>query len=180
MSYDSPRQTLVFLSIWSPRGTFLTSKEAPQVRAPRRRTGTLKQILRFLACSYIHPRSKNGVQQKYILFAELDLKLAKLGSASSSFFTNLPKTLLTMKIITKSSLGNFKKVPEFLHRSTDRSHLDPGGSLPIFSWMKWHHTGFHSLFSLFRVSSSVGDYWVVCLFVFLVLLRFSYLPGRPS
>ena len=127
-------------------GTFLTSKEAPLVRAPRRRAGTLtvrtratcllKQILRFLTCScdsYIFPMSKNGVQQKYIIFAELDLKLAKLGSARSYFIKNLPKTLKTMKLITKSSSGMFKMVPDFLQRSIDRLHLDFGGSLSTFS-----------------------------------------------
>ena len=126
-------------------------------------------MLRFLAFSrdsYILSRSKNGVQQKYIIFVELDLKSAKLGSARSKFITNLPKTLITMKSTTKSSPGIFKNVPEFLQRSTDRLHLDFGGSLPTFSWMIWHHTGFRSLFSLFRVPSGVGDYGVVCLYVF--------------
>ena len=33
--------TLVFLPKWSPMGTFHTSKETPQIRAPRRRAGTL-------------------------------------------------------------------------------------------------------------------------------------------
>ena len=98
---------------------------------------------------------KTEVQQKYIIFAELDLKSAKLGYARSKFTTNLPKTLITMKLTTKSSSGIFKKVPEFLQRSTDRFHLDSGGSLPTFSWMIWHHTGFRSLFCLFRVPSGV-------------------------
>ena len=71
-----------------------------------------------------------------------------------------------MKSTTKSSSGIFKMVPQFLQKSTDRLHLDPGGSLPTFSWMIWHHTGFRSLFSLFRVPSGFGDYGVVCLYVF--------------
>ena len=125
------------------------------------------------------PRSKNIVKQKYVIFAELDLKLAKLGSARSNFITNLPKTLMTMKLTTKSFSGMFKMVSEFLQRSTDRLHLDSGGSLPTFSWIRWYHTGFHSLFSLFRVCSGVGVYGVFCLDVFLVL-QFSYLPGRSS
>ena len=109
----------------------------------------------FLTCSrdsYILPKSK-----KYIIFAELDLKSAKLGSARSNFITNLPETKITMKLTTKSSSGIFKKVPEFLQRSTDRLHLDSGGSLPAFSWTILHHTGFRSLFSFFRVISCVGD-----------------------
>ena len=104
---------------------------------------------------------KNSVQQKFIIFAELDLK-AKLGSARSNFITNLPKTSITMKLSTKSSSGIFKKVPEFLQRSTE-------GFLPTFSWMIWHHTGFRFLFSLFRVPWGVGDYGVVCLYVCLFL-----------
>ena len=125
---------------------------------------------------YILPRFKNGVQQKYILSAELDLKSAKLGSARSNFITNLLKTLLTMKLTTKISPRIFKKVPKFLQRSTDRMHLDSGGSLPTFSWMIWHHTGFRSLFSVFRVPLGVADYGVVCLYVFL----FFYCKGLPS
>ena len=113
------------------------------VRAPRRRSkpghvpqACKKRILRFLTCyrdSYIPSRSKNGVQQKCNIFAELDLKIAKLGSARSNFITNLLKTLMAMKLTTKSSSGIFKMVPEFLQRSTDRLHLDSGGSLPTFS-----------------------------------------------
>ena len=131
-------------------------------------------------CAASVPQRPVHVQQKYIIFAELDLKSAKLGSARSNFITNLPKTLITMKLTTKSSSGIFKEVPEFLQCSTERLNLGSGGCLPTFSWMTWHHTGFRSLFSLFRVPSSVGDYRVVCLYVSLVLLRFSYLPGRPS
>ena len=75
-----------------------------------------------------------------------------------------------MKLTTKISSGIFKKVPEFLQRSTDRLDFDSGGSLPIFSWIIWHHIGFHSLFGLFRVASSVGDYGCsVCTFVWLFL-----------
>ena len=88
-----------------------------------------------------------------------------MGSAGSNFITNLPKTLITMKLSTKSSSGIFKKDSVFLHRYTDRLHLEPRGSLPTFSWI-WHHIGFHSLFSLFRVSSGVGDYGVVRFYVF--------------
>ena len=70
-----------------------------------------------------------------------------------------------MKSTTKSSSGIFKMVPQFLQRSTDRLHVDPGGSLPTLSWMIWHHTGFCSLFSLFRVPSGVGATgWSVCTF----------------
>ena len=79
--------------------------------------------------SYILPRSKNGVQQ---VFAKLDLKLAKLGSARSNFITDLLKTLLTMKLTTKGSSGIFKMVPEFLQRFTNRLHLDSGGSFRHF------------------------------------------------
>ena len=128
-----------------------------------------KRILRFLACSrdsYILPRSKNCVLQKYIIFAELDLKSAILGYARSNFITNLPKAIITMKVTTKSSSGIFKKVPELLQRSTDRLHFDSGGSLPTFSWMIWHHTGFRSLFSLVWVPLGVKVYRVVCLYVF--------------
>ena len=53
-----------------------------------------------------------------------------MGSARSNFITNLPKTLITRKLTTKSSLGIFKTFPEFLQRSTDTLHLDSGGSLP--------------------------------------------------
>ena len=157
------------------QGDYSDVKGSSSVRAPRRRAGTLKvrtrptslqkRIQKFLTSSrdsHILLRSKNCVQQKNIIFAELDLKSAKLGSARSNFITNLRKTLITMKLTTTSSSGIFKKVPEFLQRSTDRLHLDSGGSLPTFSWMIWHHTGFHSLFSLFRVPSGVRDYGVVC------------------
>ena len=89
-----------------------------------------------------------------------------MGSARSIFIKNLPSTIITMKLTTKSSWDIFKKVPEFLQRSTDRLDLDSGGSLPTISWMIWHHTWFRSLFSLFRVTSGVGDYGVVCLYVF--------------
>ena len=104
--------------------------------------------------------------QKCIIFAELDLKLVKMESVRCNFITNLLKTLMAMKLTTKSSSGIFKMVPEFLQRSIDRLHLDSGGSLPTFVLMIWHHTGFHTLFSLFRVSSGVGDDVVVCLYVF--------------
>ena len=50
-----------------------------------------------------------------------------------------------MKLTTRSSLGIFKMVPEFLQRSTDRLHLGSGGSFPTISWMIWHNTGFRSL-----------------------------------
>ena len=89
-----------------------------------------------------------------------------MGSARSNFITNLPKTLITMKLTAKNSSGIFKMVSEVLQRSTDRLHLDSGGSLPTFSRMIWHHTGFRSLFSLFRVPSGVGNYRVVCMYVF--------------
>ena len=70
-----------------------------------------------------------------------------------------------MKSTTKSSSGIFKMVPQFLQSSTDRLHVDPGGSLPTLSWMIWHHTGFCSLFSLFLVPSGVGATgWSVFLF----------------
>ena len=52
------------------------------------------------------------------MFAKLDLKSAKLGSARSNFITDLLKTLITMKLITK--------------RSTDRLHLDSKGLSDIF------------------------------------------------
>ena len=130
---------------------------------------------------YTSEVQKRCSAKKNIIFAELDLKSAKLGSARSNFIINLPKTLLTVKLTTKSSSGIFKEVPEeFLQRSTDRLHLDSGGSLPTFSSLIWHHTGLSSLFSFFLVRSGFRDYGVVCLYVFLVLLRFSYLPGRPS
>ena len=70
--------------------------------------------------------------------------------------------LITMKLTTKSFSGIFKKVPKFLQRSTDRLQLDSGGSLPTFSRMINHHTGFRSLFSLFRVRGLRG--WSVWFF----------------
>ena len=75
-----------------------------------------------------------------------------------------------MKLTIKSSSGIFMMVPEFLQRSTDRLHLDFGESFPTFSWMKWHHTGFYSLFSLFWVSSGVRACGVGCFVRFLVVL----------
>ena len=112
------------------------------------------------------PQLLHTPEVQELIFAELDLKSTKLGSAGSNFIINLPKPLITKKLSTKIPSGIFKKVPEFLQVSTDRLHLVPGGSLPTFSWMTWHHTGFHSLFSLYRVSSGVGDYKVACLYVF--------------
>ena len=38
--------TSVFLPEWTPRGTFHTSKETPQIRAPRQRADTLKDRTR--------------------------------------------------------------------------------------------------------------------------------------
>ena len=82
--------TLVFLPKWSPNGTSVTSEEAPFVRAPRRRAGTLKVRTRPQKpvktnpkVSSVLPRLihtsevQNGVQQKYNSNAELDLKSAK-------------------------------------------------------------------------------------------------------
>ena len=63
-----------------------------------------------------------------------------MGSARSYFITNLPKTIMTMKLTSKNSSGMFKMVP-FLQRSADRLHLDAGGSLPTFSCIRWYHTG---------------------------------------
>ena len=102
--------------------------------------------------SYILPRSKNGVQQKCIVFAELDLKSAKLGPARSSFISNLKKTLITMKLTTKSSSGIFKKVPELLQRSTDTLILE--GLFRHFPG--WYGTTLG--FALF--SGSFGCLWV--------------------
>ena len=93
-------------------------------------------------------------------------KISELGSTRSNLITNLPQTIITMKLTTKCSSGIFNKVPEFFQRSTDRLHLDSGGSLPTFSRVIWHHTGFRSFFSLFRVPSGVGHYGVACLYVF--------------
>ena len=100
------------------QGIYSDVKGGSSVRATRRRAGTLtslqKPILRFLTCSRdssIPPRSKNGSQQKYNIFAELVIKSAKFGSARSNFITNLPKTLITMKIllrIPRASLGRFR------------------------------------------------------------------------
>ena len=56
-------------------GLFHTSKETPQIRAPWRRGDTqspdmfhksVKTYLKVPAASYILPRSKTGVQQRYI------------------------------------------------------------------------------------------------------------------
>ena len=70
-----------------------------------------------------------------------------------------------MKLTDESSSGIFMMVSEFLQRSTERLHLDSGGSFPIFSWMKWHHTGFYSfqpLLSVFGCRELRGD--VFCTF----------------